>query len=50
MQEASSIESDLIDVKKLMQAGDFAASERSLNLLVSKVPSNGDVLYMLAVC
>ncbi len=50
MQEASSIESDLIDVKKLMQAGDFAASERSLNLLLSKVPSNGDVLYMLAVC
>ena len=50
MQEASSIESDLIDVKKLMQAGDFAASERSLNSLVSKVPSNGDVLYMLAVC
>ena len=50
MQEASSIESGLIDVKKLMQAGDFAASERSLNLLVSKVPSNGDVLYMLAVC
>lgn len=50
MQEASSIESGLIDVKKLMQAGDFAASERSLNLLVSKAPSNGDVLYMLAVC
>ena len=50
MQEASSIESDLIDIKKLMQVGDFAASERSLNLLVSKVPSNGDVLYMLAVC
>ena len=50
MQEASSIELDLIDVKKLMQAGDFAASERSLNLLLSKVPSNGDVLYMLAVC
>ena len=50
MQEASSVESDLIDVKKLMQAGDFAASERSLNLLLSKVPSNGDVLYMLAVC
>jgi tetratricopeptide (TPR) repeat protein len=50
MPEASLVESKLNDVKKVMQAGNFAEAENYLLAMISEVPKNGDILYLLAVC
>ena len=49
MPEASLVESELNVVKKLMQAGNFDEAENQLLAMISEVPKNGDILYMLAV-
>ena len=49
MPEASLVESELNDVKKLIQAGNFAEAENHLLAMISEAPKNGDTLYMLAV-
>jgi tetratricopeptide (TPR) repeat protein len=49
MPEASLVESELNDVKKLIQAGKFAEAENHLLAMISEAPKNGDTLYMLAV-
>jgi tetratricopeptide (TPR) repeat protein len=50
MSEASLVESELNDVKKLMQAGNFPEAENYLLTMMSEAPKNGDILYLLAVC
>ena len=49
MPEASLVESELNDVKKLIQAGNFAEAENHLLAMIGEAPKNGDTLYLLAV-
>ena len=50
MPEASLVESQLNDVKKLMQASKFAEAEKHLQAMLVGSLKNSDILYMMAVC
>ena len=50
MPEASLVESELNDVKKLMQASKFAEAEQHLQAMLGESQKNSDMLYMMAVC
>ena len=50
MPEVSLVESELNDVKKLMQASKFAEAEQHLQAMLGESQKNSDMLYMMAVC